>query len=192
VILISLSVFQTSCFSRNFHPFLICCSSTGNNSQALADLIKGSGNSEFSKLWKTAQRPVVVVGADVARRVDADFIFGSLQQLAAAHPKLVTDDWNGLSVLHRAASRVAALDIGFVPGTNASTQAPSVVYLLGADDIRPKEIPQGTFVIYQVSHSFFFFCRWLAPLFIDLIYFLSFSSFVLRAITETQVPILPT
>jgi NADH dehydrogenase (ubiquinone) Fe-S protein 1 len=101
-------------------------------------------------MWKNAQRPVVVVGADVARRVDADFIFGALQDLAKGHAKLITDTWNGVSVLHRAASRVAALDLGFVPGVNASTQAPSVVYLLGADEIHPKEIPQGAFVIYQV------------------------------------------
>jgi len=147
-------------------------------------------------MWKNAKRPVVVVGADVARRVDADFIFGSLQQLAAAHPNLVTEEWNGLSVLHRAASRVAALDIGFVPGTNASSQAPSVVYLLGADEIRPKEIPQGAFVIYQVSsdHFFYFFFYSSFFLFFSIFLFSFFSMFSSpsRVTMEMWVPTMRT
>lgn len=32
---------------------------------------------------------------------------------------VVKDDWNGYNVLHDAASRVAALDIGFLPSASA-------------------------------------------------------------------------
>ena len=125
----------------------------GDSSQALADFIKGSGNAAFTKLWKDAKRPVVIVGSDVTSRPDADFIFAALNDLAKAHPKLVSEDWNGISVLHRTAARAAALDMGFVPGVNASAQAPTVLYLLGADDVRAKDIPKGAFVIYQGHHG---------------------------------------
>ena len=63
-----------------------------------------------------------------------------------------TAGWNGYSVLHTAASRVGALDVGFVPGTggrNAQEMAVSgaldVVFLLGADEI---DIAPGAFVVY--------------------------------------------
>ena len=54
----------------------------------------------------------------------------------------VKDGWNGFCVLHTAASRVGALDIGFVPGEgglNAAAMAKAgaldVLFLLGADEI---------------------------------------------------------
>ena len=52
------------------------------------------------------------------------------------------DGWNGFSVLHTAASRVGALDIGFVPGEGGLRAAEmaafgtlDVLFLLGADEI---------------------------------------------------------
>jgi NADH-quinone oxidoreductase subunit G len=60
-------------------------------------------------------------------------------------------------VLHTAASRVGALDLGFVPaagGQNAPAMAAEgaldVVFLLGADEI---EIDPGAFVIYIGTHG---------------------------------------
>jgi NADH-quinone oxidoreductase subunit G len=60
-------------------------------------------------------------------------------------------------VLHTAAARVAALDLGFVPGeggldVRAMTQtgALDVIYNLGADEI---DIAPGAFVIYQGTHG---------------------------------------
>jgi NADH-quinone oxidoreductase subunit G len=52
----------------------------------------------------------------------------------------LTTEWNGLAVLHTAASRVGGLDLGFVPGekgVDAATQLATmdVVFLLGADEI---------------------------------------------------------
>src|SRR5262249_56016616 len=65
--------------------------------------------------------------------------------------------WNGYSVLHTAAARVGALDVGFVPGAGgrgvremAAPGALDVVFLLGADEI---EIAPGAFVIYIGTHG---------------------------------------
>jgi NADH-quinone oxidoreductase subunit G len=70
--------------------------------------------------------------------------------------------WNGFNVLHTAASRVAALDLGFLPqkggrDTTAILDATSrgdidFVYLLGADEIDTKKLGKA-FVIYQGSHG---------------------------------------
>jgi NADH-quinone oxidoreductase subunit G len=57
-----------------------------------------------------------------------------------------------LMVLHTAASRVGAMDIGAVTegGLSAAIDGAEVVYNLGADEV---EIADGAFVIYQGSHG---------------------------------------
>ncbi len=59
---------------------------------------------------------------------------------------------SGLIVLHTAASRVGALDVGAVTegGIAAALDGAEVVLNLGADEV---EIPAGPFVIYQGSHG---------------------------------------
>ena len=58
----------------------------------------------------------------------------------------------GLLVLHTAASRVGAMDIGFVTegGMPAALEGVETIYNLGADEI---DIESGPFVIYQGSHG---------------------------------------
>jgi NADH-quinone oxidoreductase subunit G len=65
--------------------------------------------------------------------------------------------WNGYSVLHTAASRVGALDLGFVPGDGgrdaqqmAAPDTLDVLFLLGADEL---DVAPGTFVVYIGSHG---------------------------------------
>jgi NADH-quinone oxidoreductase subunit G len=57
-----------------------------------------------------------------------------------------------LLVLHTAASRVGAMDVGAVTegGLAAATDGAEVIYNLGADEI---DIAAGPFVIYQGSHG---------------------------------------
>jgi hypothetical protein len=65
---------------------------------------------------------------------------------------VVKEGWNGYNVLHDMASRVGALDIGFLPSARASAPGappPKVVYLLGSDDYADADVPAGAFVIYQ-------------------------------------------
>ena len=55
-------------------------------------------------------------------------------------------------VLHTAASRVGALDVGAAVdgGVNAALEGASVVFSLGADEV---DVPEGPTVIYQGSHG---------------------------------------
>jgi NADH-quinone oxidoreductase subunit G len=70
--------------------------------------------------------------------------------------------WNGFNVLHTAASRVAALDLGFLPQPggrdmrsilDGSTKGDiDLVYLLGADELDASRLGRA-FVIYQGTHG---------------------------------------
>ena len=66
---------------------------------------------------------------------------------------VVREDWNGYNVLHDSASRVAALDLGFLPSARAaaSKTKPKFVYLLGSDDFQDTDVPEDAFVVYQVQ-----------------------------------------
>jgi NADH-quinone oxidoreductase subunit G len=72
---------------------------------------------------------------------------------------MITPDWNGFNVLHHAAARVGALDVGFIPAPGAKatsdmlTGGVDVLWLLGADEIDARAIPPETFVIYQGHHG---------------------------------------
>ena len=70
--------------------------------------------------------------------------------------------WNGFNILHTAASRVAALDLGFLPGADGRDVAGIVdgaqkgeidfIYLLGADEFDVAHLGRA-FIVYQGSHG---------------------------------------
>jgi NADH-quinone oxidoreductase subunit G len=87
---------------------------------------------------------IVIVGQGALREADGFAVLGAAMQLAA-------ETNSKLMVLHTAAARVGAMDVGAVnengmDGINAA----EVIYNLGADEV---EIGDGAFVIYQGSHG---------------------------------------
>jgi NADH-quinone oxidoreductase subunit G len=109
-----------------------------------------------AKATKAGDRPMVLVGQGALARADGEAVL-SLAAKAAQALGAVSENWNGFGVLHTAAARVGALDLGFVPGENgldvAGMVAPGaldVLFLLGADEI---EVPAGAFVVYQGTHG---------------------------------------
>ncbi|MFN3869260.1 MAG: NADH-quinone oxidoreductase subunit NuoG [Hyphomicrobiaceae bacterium] len=102
-----------------------------------------------------AARPLIIVGPGAFARGDGAAVL-SLVARAARSLGVVKDGWNGLAVLHTAAARVAALDLGFVPGAGGKATADiaagavDVIYNLGADEY---DIAAGPFVIYQGTHG---------------------------------------
>jgi NADH-quinone oxidoreductase subunit G len=78
------------------------------------------------------------------RRADGAAVLAKAMALAASTA-------SGFMVLHTAAARVGAMDVGAVcDGGMAAVEEAEVIYNLGADEI---EIPDGAFVIYQGSHG---------------------------------------
>ncbi|SIO27823.1 NADH dehydrogenase subunit G [Rhodovulum sp. ES.010] len=74
------------------------------------------------------------------------------EAVLAAAMKLAEETESGFLVLHTAAARVGAMDLGAVAegGIGAALDGADVVYNLGVDEI---DIPAGAFVIYQGSHG---------------------------------------
>jgi NADH-quinone oxidoreductase subunit G len=102
------------------------------------------------------ERQIWLVGQGALARPDGAALL-SMAAKAALAVGAIKDGWNGFSVLHTAASRVGALDVGAVPGKGgldvAGMLAPGaldVLLLLGADEI---EAPDGAFVVYIGTHG---------------------------------------
>jgi NADH-quinone oxidoreductase subunit G len=124
----------------------------GAGPETLADISRHS----FADVLRKAERPLVLLGAGAFARPDGAGI-ASLAAKAAIELGAVKGGWNGYSVLHSAASRVGALDLGFVPGEgglNARQMAASstldVVVLLGVDEL---DIAPGAFAVYIGSNG---------------------------------------
>jgi NADH-quinone oxidoreductase subunit G len=102
------------------------------------------------------ERQIWLVGQGALARPDGAALL-SMATKAALAVGAIKDGWNGFSILHTAASRVGALDVGAVPGKGgldvAGMLAPDaldVLFLLGADEI---EVPDGAFVVYIGTHG---------------------------------------
>lgn len=117
------------------------------------------GAHSFFDVLKNAKNPMMIVGQGVFLRPDGEAIHAKLFDLANQWG-VVKEGWNGFNVLQLNASRVGALDVGFVPqagGLNAygileATQKGQldVLYLLGVDEFDVgASIGNNTFVIYQ-------------------------------------------
>jgi NADH-quinone oxidoreductase subunit G len=111
-----------------------------------------AGTHEFAHVLKKAERPLVIVGMGALARPDGAAVAALAAQVAQG-----AAGWNGYCVLHTAASRVGALDVGFVPGAGglsarqmAAPGALDLVFLLGADEI---DIPPDAFVVYLGTHG---------------------------------------
>ncbi len=88
---------------------------------------------------------VMIVGQGALREADGEAVLALVQKACErSNSKLL--------VLHTAASRVGAMDVGAVTdgGMKAATEGAEVIYNLGADEI---DIADGATVIYQGSHG---------------------------------------
>jgi len=126
----------------------------GESTDTLKKLADGSH--PFAKKLAAASNPVVIVGSEALQRADGAALLSLVQQIAN-NAKVGTDpDWKVLNVLHRVASQVAALDLGYKAGVSEVRAAkPKVVWLMGADAeaITRQDLPEDCFVIYQGHHG---------------------------------------
>jgi NADH-quinone oxidoreductase subunit G len=126
----------------------------GAGPETLAEV--AAGTHSFAEVLRGAQRPLIIVGQGALTRPDSLAILALVARLAR-DIGAVAESWNGLGILHTAAARVGALDLGFVPGEGGLTAremaqggAVDVLFNLGADEI---EIGPGAFVVYQGTHG---------------------------------------
>uniref|UniRef100_A0A8C9Y057 NADH-ubiquinone oxidoreductase 75 kDa subunit, mitochondrial n=1 Tax=Sander lucioperca TaxID=283035 RepID=A0A8C9Y057_SANLU len=129
----------------------------GESAKVLQEI--ASGTHPFSQVvLAKAKHPVVVVGSSCLQREDGAAIMAAVSTIAQnAHVRSGTEEtWKVLNVLHRVASQVAALDLGYKPGVEAIRKnPPKVLFLLGADAgcITRQDLPKDSFIIYQGHHG---------------------------------------
>ncbi|MFV9875968.1 MAG: NADH-quinone oxidoreductase subunit NuoG [Rickettsiales endosymbiont of Dermacentor nuttalli] len=131
----------------------------GNNVSLLKELLEQKH--AFTQKILEAKNPMLILGTGVMARADADAILALVNELSE-NLGFVRDGWNGYNVLQRVASRVGALDIGFVPQNNGKNLTQileasekgemKVLYLLGADEIDMSKL-RNSFVVYQGHHG---------------------------------------
>ena len=111
----------------------------GNDRAALAGLF----DHQFGPVIDAPS--VIIVGQGAVREADGAAVLAHAMKLAEATK-------SKLMVLHTAASRVGAMDVGAVTdgGMEAAIDGAEVIYNLGADEV---EIAAGATVIYQGSHG---------------------------------------
>jgi len=131
----------------------------GTGPQTLTEI--AAGTHAFAQVLKNAERPMLILGQGALARSDGQAILGEALRIARA-TGMITEGWNGFNVLHTAAARVGALDLGFLPGEGGRDTAGILagaaagdiefVYLLGADEIDTQQLGSA-FVVYQGSHG---------------------------------------
>ncbi|KAF2351730.1 NADH:ubiquinone oxidoreductase subunit G [Trinorchestia longiramus] len=115
-----------------------------------------AGTHAFSSRLAAAKRPMIIVGHALLSQPQGAVLYAKICQLADKLRGSVEGSWRVLNVLHRVASQVAALDLGYKAGVSAiMEQKPKVLFMLGADEgaLTRAHIPAGTTVIYQGSHG---------------------------------------
>jgi NADH-quinone oxidoreductase subunit G len=131
--------------------------------QSIAD-----GSHAFAQVLKDARRPMIILGAAAITRHDGAAVMALAAKIARDTGMIgpagshAEGGWNGFNVLHTAASRVAALDLGFLPrdggrdldGIMEGAQKGEIdfIYLLGADEFDLGHLGRA-FIVYQGSHG---------------------------------------
>ncbi len=111
----------------------------------------GDSRADLLKLLETDHEgvrdvpSVVIIGQGAINEADGEAVLATAMKLAE-----LTD--SKFMVLHTAASRVGAMDVGAVTegGLQAATEGADVIFNMGADEL---DIDAGPFVIYQGSHG---------------------------------------
>lgn len=124
----------------------------GNDAVSLKKALSGQVGSRLA----AAKKPLVIVGSAVSENADAKAYYELVTNFVHRNSAkfFQEEGWQGFSVLQRAASRAGAYDVGFVaPTAEMAAVKPKMVWLLGADEITPADLPKDAFVVYQGHHG---------------------------------------
>lgn len=125
----------------------------GKGTEALSKLLAGEG--AFVQCLQQAHNPLIIIGPAALKGATGQSILVAAAKLAY-QIGACTDEWNGFSILHSAASRVGGLELGFVPAKKEITaqdivRDSEILFLLGADEIQLQE--KAGFCVYIGSHG---------------------------------------
>lgn len=131
----------------------------GNDPRILTEIL--DGRDPLAQELAKAKNPMLIIGPSALTRPDSPDVVAAAKAIVRKY-NFVREGWNGFNVLNHAASRVGAMDLGFVPagqGKNTSgivdgcrREEIKLVYLLGVDDF-DMGLLGNVFVIYQGHHG---------------------------------------
>ena len=123
----------------------------GTDAAAVKKVLSGA----FGQKLQATKRPMIIMGSGVVEHPDAQTIFEAVGTFVDKNASTFSGEgWNGYNVLQRAASRAGAYEVGFtVPSPVVAATVPKFVWLLGADEIGPEDLPKDAFVVYQGHHG---------------------------------------
>ena len=112
------------------------------------------GSHPFAKVLEAAARPMIILGSGATAREDGGALYAAAARIADAAMAGKDADWNAFNVLHTAAGRVGALDLGFLPTAADDTAVDDLdtVFLLSCDSPGITDL-SADFVIYLGSHG---------------------------------------
>ena len=129
----------------------------GTGAAGLAALQDGSHS--FAKVLADAKKPMIIVGQGALTGAltgpDGAAVLAACWQLAV-RTGMLTTEWHGFNVLHTAAARVGALELGFATGKTLADMmggGVDLLWLLAADEFDTARIGADTFVVYQGHHG---------------------------------------
>jgi len=129
----------------------------GDSPQALKEILD-----ECHPFWNklaAAKKPMIILGSDMFNREDASGVHSCVAEISQKL-RLLSDcgDWKVFNVLHKVASQVAALDLGYKPGVDHIREnPPKLLFLLGADEgaVSRENLPSDCCVVYLGTHGDF-------------------------------------
>src|ERR1700744_3980209 len=127
------------------------------------DVLSGiaDGSHALAKVLEDAKRPMIIIGSGAPAGADGAAILNLAAKIAGDTGAIgpagtpAEGGWVGFNVLHTAASRVGALDLGFVKGRDMAgilSGEMDFVWLLGADEFDMSKLGNA-FVVYQGTHG---------------------------------------
>jgi NADH-quinone oxidoreductase subunit G len=130
----------------------------GNDLAILDEILAGKS---FGKVLSKAKNPLIIVGIDAAKRDDGDAIIAKAMEIAQKY-NAVRPDFCGFNVLNRAAARVGAMEVGFVPGpygrdfrsimSGLENDSINLLFLLGVDELNIEK-KSNTVIVYIGHHG---------------------------------------
>ncbi|VDP77640.1 unnamed protein product [Schistosoma mattheei] len=104
----------------------------------------------------SSSHPIIILGSECLQRKDAAAIHNAVRRISANLKETKKLDYQVFNVLHRYASQVAALDLGYMSDVEIIKQnKPKILFLLGADRnlITRQHLAPDNFIVYIGHHG---------------------------------------
>jgi len=128
----------------------------GSSIKALYDI--KTGNHPFSNVLRKSEKPMIILSEEALSHESGKYILDLAQEISKKF-SLVKNGWNGFNILHNAASRVGAIDLGIVSNSGlkgyemTSAKKIKALILLGADNLELKRTNDSPFTVYIGHHG---------------------------------------